>query len=84
MLILSRRETESICLGDDIEITVVAVGSDKVRIGVKAPPEVRVLRGELEVREQTIPFPGSTPLKVSKDPMTGRYAPMLNSPRKAA
>ena len=49
MLILSRREMESICLGDDIVLTIVAVGKDKVRIGVNAPPGVRILRQELEV-----------------------------------
>ncbi len=59
MLILSRREAEQICLGDDIVLTIVAVGNDKVRIGVKAPPNVRILRNELEVREQTLPFPGA-------------------------
>ncbi len=57
VLILSRREAEQICLGDDIELTIIAVGNDKVRIGVKAPPNVRILRNELEVQEQTIPFP---------------------------
>lgn len=57
MLILSRREAECICLGDDIVLTIVAVGNDKVRIGVEAPPEVRILRNELEVREQTLTFP---------------------------
>ncbi len=59
MLILSRREAEKICLGDDIELTIVAVGNDKVRIGVKAPPNVRILRNELEVEEQTLSFPGA-------------------------
>lgn len=49
MLILSRRESESICLGDDVVLTIVAVGKDKVRIGVQAPPGVRILRHELEV-----------------------------------
>ncbi|MCR9292253.1 MAG: carbon storage regulator [bacterium] len=57
MLILSRRAAESICLGDDIVLTIVAVGNDRVRIGVKAPPDIRVLRNELEVQELTIPFP---------------------------
>ena len=57
MLILSRREAECICLGDDIVITIVAVGNDKVRIGVKAPPGVRILREELEVelKESALP-----------------------------
>ncbi len=61
MLILSRREMESICLGDDIVLTIVAVGKDKVRIGVNAPPGVRILRQELEVdvsaAEQPLAFP---------------------------
>lgn len=56
MLILSRREAECICLGDDIVLTIVAVGNDKVRIGVKAPPGVRILRNELEVQDHTLPF----------------------------
>lgn len=66
MLILSRREAEQICLGDDIVLTIVAVGNEKVRIGVKAPPNVRILRNELEVREQTLPFPGA-PASVDSD-----------------
>lgn len=56
MLILSRRETESICLGDDIVLTIVALGNDRVRIGVQAPPGVRILRSELEVESATLPL----------------------------
>lgn len=64
MLILSRREAESISLGDEIVLTIVAVGNDKVRIGVKAPPNIRILRNELEVEGQaTLPFPATTPVK---------------------
>lgn len=47
MLILSRRAAECIYLGDDIVLTIVAVGNDKVRIGVKAPVGIRILRNEL-------------------------------------
>jgi carbon storage regulator len=49
MLILSRKESEQICLGDNIVLTIVRIANDKVRIGVVAPPEVKVLRTELEV-----------------------------------
>ncbi len=56
MLILSRREAESICLGDDIVLTIVALGNDRVRIGVQAPPGVRILRSELEVESTTLPL----------------------------
>ena len=52
MLILSRREAECVCLGDDVVLTIVSVGNDKVRIGVKAPSGVRILRRELEIVEK--------------------------------
>ncbi|MGL6196088.1 MAG: carbon storage regulator [Thermoguttaceae bacterium] len=47
MLVLSRREGERIKIGENITLTVVRCSGDKVRIGVDAPPEVLVLRGEL-------------------------------------
>ncbi len=49
MLILSRKVAECIHLGDDIVLTIVTIGNDKVKIGVQAPPGVKVLRTELEV-----------------------------------
>jgi carbon storage regulator len=48
MLVLSRRERQRIKLGDSIVVTVVRVAGDKVRLGIEAPPEVVVLRDELE------------------------------------
>lgn len=51
MLVLSRRESERIRLGKSIVITVVRVTGDKVRLGIEAPPEVIVLRDELEPLE---------------------------------
>lgn len=50
MLVLSRRESERIRLGKSIVITVVRVAGDRVRLGIEAPPDVLVLRGELEDR----------------------------------
>jgi len=50
MLVLSRRERERIRLGDSIVVTIVRVSGDRVRIGIEAPPEVLVLRDELEPR----------------------------------
>ena len=47
MLVLSRRESERIRLGDSIVVTVVRLAGDKVRIGIEAPKEVLVLRDEL-------------------------------------
>jgi carbon storage regulator len=51
MLILSRKESERIYLGDDVVLTIVRIQGDKVRIGVEAPSDVRILRRELEVTD---------------------------------
>jgi len=55
MLVLSRRESERIRLGDSIVVTVVQVAGDRVRLGIEAPPEIRVLREELEPRVRPQP-----------------------------
>jgi len=47
MLVLSRRRGERIVIGPNIELTVVAVCGNRVRLGVQAPPEVTILRNEL-------------------------------------
>lgn len=47
MLVLSRQKDESIVIGDDIEITVVDIRGDKVRLGITAPKEVSVHRREV-------------------------------------
>jgi carbon storage regulator len=54
MLVLSRRERERIKLGDSIVVTIVRVTGDRVRIGIEAPPEVLVLRDELEPRVRSV------------------------------
>jgi carbon storage regulator len=46
MLIISRKRDESILIGDGIKITVVETGEGRVRIGVAAPKEIRVIRAE--------------------------------------
>jgi len=56
MLVLSRRESERIRLGDSIVVTVVKVAGDRVRLGIEAPADVLVLRGELERRRTTMPL----------------------------
>src|SRR5947209_19642456 len=47
MLVLSRQRDETIIIGDDIEITVVDIRGDKVRLGVSAPKEISVHRKEV-------------------------------------
>jgi len=47
MLVLTRQEGEKICIGDKIIVEVTHNGSDRVRLGINAPPDKVVLRGEL-------------------------------------
>jgi carbon storage regulator len=52
MLVLTRKSNQSIMIGDDIEVTVLSVIGDKVRVGIQAPADVPVFRTEiyLEIR----------------------------------
>jgi carbon storage regulator len=47
MLVLSRQRDEMIMIGDDIEITIVDVRGEKVRLGINAPPHIPVHRKEV-------------------------------------
>ncbi len=62
MLILSRRESESVHLGDDIILTIVRVSGEKVRIGIQAPPHIKVLRNELEIEDTKAPKTDAIPI----------------------
>lgn len=57
MLVLSRRESERIRLGDSIVVTVIRVGAEKVRLGIEAPDDVVVLREELQSSAKSTPSP---------------------------
>ena len=48
MLVLSRKSTERIHIGDSVVVTVLEIRGNKVRIGIDAPQEVHVLRSELQ------------------------------------
>ena len=49
MLVLTRKKNQSLKLGEDIEIQILDVNGEQVRIGISAPSSVRVLRKELYV-----------------------------------
>ena len=49
MLILSRKVGETLYINDDIEVKIVEVSGDKVRLGIAAPKDVKVLRSELRL-----------------------------------
>ena len=48
MLVLSRKESQRIKLGESIVITIVRIAGDKVRVGIQAPSDILVLREELD------------------------------------
>lgn len=47
MLVVTRKSGEQICLGDDVTITVLDVTGSTVRLGIEAPAEIPVYRGEI-------------------------------------
>jgi len=47
MLVLTRKKNQSIMIGDEIEVSVLAVSRDKIRLGISAPRDVPVFRKEV-------------------------------------
>jgi carbon storage regulator len=56
MLVLTRKSNQSIMIGDDIEVSVLAIMGEKVRIGIQAPRDVPVFRREvyLEIQAENL------------------------------
>lgn len=54
MLVLTRKSNQSIMIGDEIEVTVLSIMGEKVRIGIQAPREIPVFRKEiyLEIQQE--------------------------------
>ncbi len=58
MLVLSRKVGEKLMVGDDIVLTINRISGNRVAIGIEAPRDVRIVRGELQ-RNQVAPSAGS-------------------------
>lgn len=67
MLILTRKTGQGFRIGDDVEITITEISGDKVRVGIDAPRDVKILRTELsETMRQNVQAahgPGSDTLR---------------------
>ncbi len=61
MLVLTRKANQSIMIGDDIEVSILSVLGEKVRIGIKAPRDVPVFRKEvfLEIQAENLEAAGT-------------------------
>ena len=68
MLVLSRKESESIIINENITIVVTKIQGGRVRIGIEAPKDVPVRRQELHAEQAW----NTTPETVPADPMTRR------------
>ncbi len=66
MLVLTRKSNQSIMIGDDIEVSVLAIMGEKVRIGIQAPRDIPVFRKEvyLEIQDERVTESGDTVLEV--------------------
>ncbi|MCL2109517.1 MAG: carbon storage regulator [Oscillospiraceae bacterium] len=67
MLVITRKTDESLLIADNIEITVLEISKDKVKIGVSAPRDVKVMRNELVSTQDANRESAET---ISKDAMT--------------
>lgn len=76
MLVLSRQKDESIVIGDDVEITIVDVRGDKVRLGINAPREISVHRKEIynAIQKEKAQNGG----KADKKPKNGENTPEMS------
>lgn len=83
MLVLSRQRDETIMIGDDIEITVVDIRGDKVRLGINAPGSVPVHRKEVyeAIRRENLAASGMKPDEMTNPAMKEPAKPV--NPKKA-
>lgn len=65
MLVLTRREGESLIIGDDVKLTILAVKGGQVRVGIEAPKSVAIHREELLQEEGTV-VSIKTPTKIKE------------------
>jgi carbon storage regulator CsrA len=54
MLVLTRKQNQEILIGDNVKITVLKIKGNTVRLGIEAPRDVNVLRGELPRKESSV------------------------------
>lgn len=60
MLVLTRKKSEMIRIGDNVVIKVISTGNGKVKIGIEAPNDVRVVRAELSPEPEAPMIPTQT------------------------
>lgn len=79
MLVLSRKINEKILIGDNIEITIVSVSGDNVRIGIEAPKNVKILRSEVYEEMERQNIEAVSAVKLQDEEVSAKLKQMLNS-----
>jgi len=67
VLVLTRKSNQSIMIGDDIEVSVLAVMGEKIRIGIQAPREIPVFRKEVYLEIQAEQIDGGSDVREEVD-----------------
>ena len=75
MLVLTRKLSESILIGEGVRVTIVRLEGGQVRLGIEAPRSVAVLRAELKAR------PDASPEAPERLPTKGEVRPTRDAPR---
>ena len=61
MLVMSRRQGETILIGDDIEIVIAHIGRSRVKVGIRAPRQMPVIAREVKlIRDENLRAAGAT------------------------
>jgi carbon storage regulator len=82
MLVLTRKSNQSIMIGDEIEVSVLAIMGEKVRIGIEAPRSIPVFRKEvyLEIQQDTSPEEARQEVDQALERMKGGGTPPPDKP----
>lgn len=80
MLVFTRKAGQSFLIGEDIEIRIIEIQGDKIRIGVEAPQHVSILRKELveevqKANQEAVTQPGTITLEKLGDMIKGKNNP---------
>ena len=78
MLVLARKVNEKILIGDDIEITIVSVSGENVRIGINAPKDVKILRSEVYAEVQRQNQEAASVSKLQDESVSNKLKQMLD------
>jgi carbon storage regulator len=83
MLIMSRREGETIRIGDDIEILIAHLGRSRVKVGIRAPRSMQVIAHEVKlVRDQNLAAAAAHPSPAVISGLAARFGSLDKSSKK--